>query len=163
MLQNILKEIKSKADLKKAKLLSRFFQTGKGEYGEGDKFLGIIVPIQRSIAKKYKDLSFAEIEYLLQSEIHEQRLIALFILRIQYKKADKESKEKIIKLYLKNLKHVNNWDLVDSSAPYLLGDYLLDKKRDILYKLVKSKKLWERRIAVLSTFPFIILDHLNHL
>lgn len=107
------------------------------------------------LAKRYKDLSLSEVEKLLQSGFHEQRLTALFILRIQYQKANELQKEKIIKLYLNNLHFINNWDLVDSSAPYLLGEYLLSKKRNILYKLVKSKNIWERRIAIMSTFAFI--------
>ncbi len=155
MLQNLLQETKKLADKERSANLSRFFKTQKGEYGEGDIFLGITLPIQRSLAAKYKALSLQEVEKLLQSKIHEHRLIALFILRLQYVKADATAAEKIIQLYLKNLKFVNNWDLVDSSAPYLLGDYLLGKKRDLLYKLVKSKNLWEKRVAVLSTFAFI--------
>lgn len=155
MLQSLLLELKSKSDIQRAELLASFFKTSKGGYGEGDKFLGIVVPAQRMLAKRYKDLSLSEVEKLLQSGFHEQRLTALFILRIQYQKANELQKEKIIKLYLNNLHFINNWDLVDSSAPYLLGEYLLSKKRNILYKLVKSKNIWERRIAIMSTFAFI--------
>lgn len=155
MLQKLLQETKSLANKENATLLSSFFKTKKGEYGEGDIFLGIIVPIQRSLASKYKDLPLSDVAKLLQSKIHEQRLIALFILRLQYTKAGVEAKEKIIRAYLRNLKFVNNWDLVDSSAPYLLGEYLKNKNRDLLYKLVESNNLWEKRVAVLSTFAFI--------
>lgn len=151
MLDSLLSEIKLKADKDKAQLLGRFFKTGKGEYGEGDKFLGIIVPVQRQLAKKYKDLPLTDIERLLKSGIHEHRLIALFILIYHYRTNPSQA----IDLYLKNLKYVNNWDLVDSSAPYLLGEWLFDKDKKILYKLAKSKDLWEKRIAVLSSFAFI--------
>lgn len=157
MLDLLLSEIKSKADKDKAQLSGRFFKTGKGEYGEGDKFLGIIVPVQRVLAKKYKSLPLPDVEKLLQSEIHEHRLIALFILRYQYP----QNPSAVIKLYLSNLSHVNNWDLVDSSAPYLLGDYLSDKDKKLLHKLVKSNNIWERRIAVMSTFGFIKVNQFD--
>jgi 3-methyladenine DNA glycosylase AlkD len=139
----------------KAKLLSRFFKTGKGEYGEGDIFLGIIVPVQRQIAAEYRDLSMGELEKLLRSPIHEERLIALFILIHKYQKGDDVQKKKYFNFYLKNTKHINNWDLVDLSAPKIVGEYLKDKNRGILYKFARSKNLWERRIAALSTFQFI--------
>jgi 3-methyladenine DNA glycosylase AlkD len=140
---------------KQAKLLQGFFKTGKGEYGEGDIFLGIKVPVQRKVAKKYGNLSLNEIQKFLNSKIHEYRLVALFILIDQYQKGDKIVKKRIADFYLKNTKNINNWDLVDLSAPKILGDYLLDKSRSVLYRLVKSKNLWERRISVLSTFAFI--------
>lgn len=155
MLNVLILEVKSRKDKEKAVILSRFFKTQKGEYGEGDIFLGITVPIQRMIAKKFKDLPLSDIEKLLQSKIHEHRLIALFILILKYKKADSKNQDKIIKIYLKNLNFVNNWDLVDSSAPYLLGAYLLNRKKDLLYKLAKSKDLWKKRIAMMSTYAFI--------
>lgn len=139
----------------KAKLLSRFFKTGKGEYGEGDIFIGIIVPVQRQIAAEYRDLSMGELEKLLRSPIHEERLIALFILIHKYQKGDDVQKKKYFNFYLKNTKHINNWDLVDLSAPKIVGEYLKDKNRGILYKFARSKNLWERRIAALSTFQFI--------
>ncbi|MEK7172025.1 MAG: DNA alkylation repair protein [Patescibacteria group bacterium] len=141
----------------KAKILSRFFKTGKGEYGEGDIFLGIVVPEQRKIAKQFPDLPLNEVLKLLKSPIHECRLTALFILIYQYQRGGEDIKKKIFDVYLKNLRHVNNWDLVDLSAPKIAGDFLLQNpaQRKILYKLVKSKNLWERRIAILSTFAFI--------
>jgi len=154
-LSKLQKELKSLSDPKQAKILQSFFKTGKGDYGEGDIFLGIKVPIQRKIIKAYQDLNFLDLQKLLNSKIHEHRLCALFILIAQYKNASQEKKEKIYKFYLKNAKRINNWDLVDLSAPNIVGDFLLDKDRKVLYKLVKSKNLWERRISILSTYSFI--------
>lgn len=139
----------------KAQILQRFFKTGKGEYGEGDIFLGIVVPKQREVAKKYQELNLINLQKLLQSKIHEHRLTALFILILKYKKADEKLKKEIFDLYLKNSEKVNNWDLVDLSAPNIIGDYLFDKNKSILYKMAKSNCLWEKRIAVLSTYYFI--------
>ena len=150
---DVKKELKKLAKPKKAKLLQGFFKTGKGEYGEGDVFLGIYVPIQREVAKNFKDISLKEIQQLVNSKIHEHRLVGLFILIDQYKRTD--DKKKYYEFYLKNTNRINNWDLVDLSAPNIVGDYLFDKNRKILYKLAKSKLLWERRIAVLATFSFI--------
>ncbi|MFA5887776.1 MAG: DNA alkylation repair protein [Candidatus Nanoarchaeia archaeon] len=155
MLSELKKEMQSLANPEKAKLLSGFFKTGKGDYGEGDVFLGIMVPFQREVAGRHKGLSLSGIQELLNSKIHEHRLTALFILIHQYKKADEKQKEAIVKLYLANTKNVNNWDLVDLSAPRILGEYLLDKDRKMLYKMASSNLLWDRRIAVLSTFIFI--------
>jgi len=151
-LSQIKKELNSLSDKEKAKILSGFFKTGKGEYGEGDKFLGITIPEQRKIEKKY-DLTLKEIQELLNSNIHEYRLTALFMLIKKYKNS--ENKKQIYKFYLKNTKNINNWDLVDLSAPNILGDYLIDKDRKILHKLAESKNLWERRIAILATYTFI--------
>ncbi len=153
-LKQVKQELKKISNPSKAKILQRFFKTGKGEYGEGDIFLGIVVPEQRKISNKY-DLSLKEIQELLKSKIHEYRLVALFILILKYKKADEQLKKHIFNLYLKNTKNINNWDLIDLSAPNIVGNYLLDKKRGILYKLSKSKSLWEKRIAILATFTFI--------
>ncbi len=152
---DIKKDLKNLANPKQAEILQRFFKTGKGQYGEGDIFLGIKVPEQRKVAKKYPDLSLKEIQELLSSKIHEHRLTSLFVLIGKYKKSDDNEKKEIFNFYLKNTKNINNWDLVDLSASNIVGDYLLDKKRDILYKLAKSKSLWERRIAILATFEFI--------
>ena len=148
-------DIKKVADPKKAKILMRFFKTGKGEYGEGDVFWGIVVPKQRIIAKKHRAISLEECLSLLKSRIHECRLTALFILIDKYKKGSFEIKERIFQEYLKNTEYINNWDLVDLSAPNIIGDYLYDKDKSILSKFVKSKSLWERRIAILATFSFI--------
>ena len=138
--------------------LSRFFKTGKGDYGEDDLFLGITVPEQRKIAKEYHDLSLRDLKMLLSSRIHEYRLVALLILTIKYRKADRTGKQEIAEFYLVNRAGVNNWDLVDLSAANILGEDLLDRERSILYKMALSANLWDRRIAVLSTFAFIKRD-----
>src|SRR3989344_7467368 len=150
-LTNLRREIKSLADPVRAKHSLRFFRTGPGEYGEGDKFLGLTVPECRSLVRKYKDLSLSDTTELLHSQYHEERLIALLILVHNYPK----NPQKIYDLYLKSTKYINNWDLVDLSSSNIVGKYLLDKPIDILFKLAKSKSLWERRIAILATFAFI--------
>jgi len=159
MLKSLEQVIEKVSNPEKAKLLQRFFKTGKDEYGEGDIFLGIIVPEQRKIAKEFQNLTLEELQQILNSKIHEKRLIALLILIEQYKKATKEKneqeKEKIFDFYLKNTRNINNWDLVDLSCHKIIGQYLSDKKRDLLYKLAKSNNLWERRISIISTFAFI--------
>lgn len=136
-------------------ILQRFFKTGPGQYGEGDIFAGIKVPPCRELAKKYRSLSFNDLQKLIRSKIHEERTIALMILTLNFKKADESLQTQIYKFYFKNLKGINNWDLVDGSAPYIVGPYLETRDRKILYKLARSKKLWEKRIAMLSTFHFI--------
>ena len=155
MLDQIRKELLLLGDQERAKKLAGFFKTGKGQYGEGDVFIGIPVPKQRKVAKKYIGLSFDELLELLRSNIHELRLTALLILVLKYSKADDSEKETIYNFYLKNRKFVNNWDLVDLTAPKIVGDYLVNRDRSILFELVKSDNLWERRIAVLATFCFI--------
>ena len=152
---DVRKALKALENKEKAKLMAGFFKTGKGEYGEGDVFLGITVPEQRKIAKQYVNLSIKEVEKLLHSNIHEHRLTALIIWTYQFEKADEETKDKIYKTYLRNTKYINNWDLVDVTTPRIVGMHLLDKDRKVLYKLAKSKDLWEKRIAVLATFAFI--------
>ncbi len=151
----IRKEIKKQANPKHAVILQRFFKTGKGEYGEGDVFYGIKVPGQRKIAKQFKDLSTTALKSLINSKIHEERLIASLILVDQYKKGDEKKKKLILNFYLRNIKGINNWDLVDLSAPQIIGEHLLDKEKDLIYKFAHSKDIWEKRIAVLSTFTFI--------
>lgn len=151
----IRKETRSFANPDKAKLLQRFFKTGKGEYAEGDLFLGIVVPIQRKISRKYLQISFTELKELLASKYHEERLIALLILVERFRKAYENEKETIVKFYLDNRKGINNWDLVDLSAPKILGEYLIDKDRKILFRFAKSNDLWEKRISALSTYAFI--------
>jgi len=147
------KELKNKADPKRAKITQRFFKTGPGEYGEGDVFLGIVVPEVRKLVKKYSNLKIKEIIKLLHSKIHEERLTALLIMVKKF--PIEENKEKIYNLYLKNTKYINNWDLVDLSADKIVGDYLLNKPKSILYKLARSKSIWERRISIIATFNFI--------
>jgi len=158
MINNLIKEFDLTADSKKAENLSRFFKTGRGQYGEGDMFLGIMVPTQRMLAKKYfKDLSMRDISFLLKNKIHEYRLTALFMLILKFNKADELDQKKIFNFYLKNTKKINNWDLVDLSAPNIIGKYLVNKDQTIIYRLSQSKNLWEKRISVLATFPFIKL------
>ena len=154
-LKEILTDFEKFKNPEKAKILSGFFKTGKGQYGEGDIFLGIKVPEQRKLARKYSELSLEDIQKLLQSGIHEQRLTALLILIIKYTKSDPSEKKKIFDFYLKNTKFINNWDLVDLSAPNIIGHFLLDKDKSVLLKLAKSSDLWEKRIAMLSTYYFI--------
>ena len=153
-LRSLREELERLTDNKKASFLQRFFKTGKGEYGEGDIFVGLTVPQSRILAVKYKDLSFLEILELLKSKIHEERLIALLILVHRFEK-NPEEQRKIYNFYLKNTKYVNNWDLVDLSSHHIIGEYLLDKPKDILFELARSKNFWERRISLISTFAFI--------
>jgi 3-methyladenine DNA glycosylase AlkD len=159
MYNKILKEIMSLKNEEKAKFLSGFFKTGKGEYGEGDIFLGITVPVSREIAQRYGELSMTDISKLLKNKYHEVRLIALLILVHKYniatKANDNKTRKEIVDFYLQHTEYINNWDLVDLSAHYIVGNYLIDKDRKILLKLVKSSNIWERRIAIISTFAFI--------
>ena len=145
----------------KAKVLQGFFKTGPGEYGEGDVFLGIRVPELRKLAKDYQDITAKEAEQLLKSSIHEERLLALLILVRSYSKGDESAKKSIYELYLKNTQSVNNWDLVDGSAEHIIGAFLMDKSKKPLYRLAKSKNLWERRISIMSTFHFIKRDEFS--
>lgn len=150
-------ELREAADPEKASFLPRFFKTGPGGYAEGDKFLGVTVPKQRAIAKKYKDLWLGDIEKLIQSEWHEERLTGLFLLVNAYKHGTENDRQEIYNFYVNNMKYVNNWDLVDSSAEYILGAQLKDSpyKMQVLTKLANSVSLWERRIAMVSTFHYI--------
>ena len=148
-------ELEKLSDPEHAMKLQGFFKTGKGEYGEGDVFIGVRVPDQRRIAKKYRNIPLTDVLELLRSEIHEHRLTALFILTEQFNKGDEEARRRIVDLYLRNTAYVNNWDLVDSSAHKILGVWLVDKPRGVLYDLAGSESLWERRISIISTFAFI--------
>lgn len=154
-LYKIRKELKKYSNKKRAMASKWFFKTGKGEYGEGDVFIGISVPDLRSLSKRHLGESNKIIDILLKSKIHEERLLALMILVNKYKSGDNNTKRAIYNYYLKNTKNINNWDLVDLSAPYIIGDHLIDKRRDILIKLSKSKCLWDKRISIVSTFAFI--------
>lgn len=147
-----LRECSSEAD---AVVLRRFFKTGPGEYGEGDVFLGVRVPATRRIARQYEDLPLAETLELLQSAIHEERLLALLILVRNYRRGTAEDQGEIYRQYLSHTRCINNWDLVDSSAADIVGAYLDDRSRRPLHKLAQSASLWERRIAILATFHFI--------
>ncbi|MDX1917027.1 MAG: DNA alkylation repair protein [Rickettsiaceae bacterium] len=135
--------------------LSIYFKTGRGDYAEHDRFMGITVPTLRKIAKLNKDIDLEVIKALLQSEYNEERLLALLMLVDQYQKANYTNQEKLCNFYLDNLNHINNWNLVDSSAHHILGHFLWDKDRSILTKLALSQVLWERRIAIVSTWHFI--------
>ncbi len=152
---NLKQELRLAGSEEKATLLQRFFKTGKGQYGEGDKFLGLTVPVLRKLAKKYSHLSLSELSELINSYYHEDRLGGLIILTYQFAKADVKKQKEIYDFYLANTKNINNWDLVDLSAYKIVGPYLENKDKSILKKLARSKNLWERRIAVLSTFHYI--------
>lgn len=151
----IKKELRQLADPARAAIMQGFFKTGPGEYGEGDVFLGVSVPQQRALAKEYRDLDFSDIAKLLQSKIHEERLTALLILNYQFAKAAAAGQENIFDFYLAHKARVNNWDLVDATCPNIVGAWLYERDRSILYKLAESANLWERRMAVLACFYFI--------
>ena len=153
--KSVKKELKAKANKEKAQILQRFFKTGKWQYGEGDVFLGIAVPELRKIAGKNGDVGMESLRKLLQSKIHEERFVALIILIRKFEKGDNVKKDKIVEFYLENLKWVNSWDLVDVSAYRILGNYLFKRKKDVIYGLAVSENLWERRIAIMTTFYFI--------
>lgn len=148
-------ELKKLADPARAALLQRFFKTGKGQYGEGDKFLGLSVPQARAIAKKYPKLSLAEIAKFLQSPWHEVRLGALLVLVSKFQASSPGEQSEIFRFYLAHTDRVNNWDLVDLTADKIVGAHLENRDKTILYRLAQSPNLWRRRIAVLGTFHFI--------
>lgn len=149
--QDVIKDLKKLSNPTKAKILQRFFKTGKGEYGEGDIFWGITVPDIRKISKKYKSFSIKQIRKLIKHQVHEIRLCGLLILVENFKK----DPENIYRFYLAHTKYVNNWDLVDLTAGHIISQYLFKKDKTTLYLLAKSKNLWERRIAIIATFYFI--------
>lgn len=159
MFDKITQEFKRKSSPIKAENAARFFKTAPGQYGEGDIFIGITVPEQRKIACQFVDLPLSDVKKLLQSKIHEHRFTALEILDMQFARTPHDSgRRDIVQFYLQNLDRVNNWDLVDTSAPYILGAWLVDKNtthRKILYKLAHSKNIWERRVAIVSTWMLI--------
>ena len=151
----IKKRLEQIANKEKAEVLQRFFKTGPGEYGEGDVFIGVKVPDLRKIAKDFRDIVTKDVIVLLESAVHEERLLALLILVGKYAKGDETAKKEIYKLYLDKTKFINNWDLVDVTAHHIVGDYLMNKNKDPLYGLARSENLWERRIAIMATFYFI--------
>jgi len=182
ILNHIINDLKKMAKPKKALFLQRFFKTGKGEYGEGDVFWGVMVPAQRKVVKKYfKEASLKDVQRLLKSKIHEQRLVGVLVLVAKFsfpichprrprrlggqsgdpidlrdpRFREDDNKKQIFNFYLKNTKNINNWDLVDLSAPNIVGQYLLDKDKKILSQLARSHNLWERRIAIIATAAFI--------
>ena len=151
----ITSELQALSDDEKREIFPKFFKAGKGEYGEGDRFLGVTVPNIRVIAKLHKDISLDEIRDLMLSEWHEVRLCALLIMVEKSKKKDEALRQQLFDLYLSQTDRINNWDLVDLSCRFIVGEYLLDKSRDILYQLAQSSLLWDNRIAIVSTYAFI--------
>lgn len=154
-LAQLQQELIQLANPQQQAILQRFFKTGVGEYGAGDVFLGIKVPVQRQLAKKYQNLPLSDIETLLQSHYHEYRFTALILLTTRYLKSDESTKIAIFNSYLKHIDSVNHWDLVDLSAPAIIGQHLLDKPRWLLYQLVQTDHLWHKRIAMVATLTFI--------
>jgi len=152
---SVTKVLERFADKNDAKFLAGYFKTAIGEYGEGDIFIGVNVPTQRKIAKRFSDLPLVELQKMLRSKIHEHRLTALLILTIQFEKGDEKNRKKIFDFYLKNLRFVNNWDLVDQSAHCIVGAHLATSSRLILRELSVSENVWRRRIAIVSTYYFI--------
>lgn len=153
--QEIQNELTAYSTPEKREFLPYFFKTGKGQYGEGDKFLGVVVPDTRKVAKKYKQVPFDTVKELLDNEYHECRLCALLILVERFKKATDEERSEIFDFYLAHTHRINNWDLVDLSSRDIVGEFLLGKDRSILYKLAESDLLWDQRIAIVSTYAFI--------
>jgi 3-methyladenine DNA glycosylase AlkD len=151
----ICSELRSVSDTEKARILSRFFKTGPGEYGEGDRFLGVPVPAVRKIVKAHPNAGLREIRKLLRSEYHEERLAGLLMLVELYRRGDESRKKEVFGFYLANASRVNNWDLVDLTAPHIVGGYLYGKDTSVLARLARSTDLWDRRIAILSTHYFI--------
>lgn len=147
--------LRALADAKTAETLQRFFKTGRGQYGDGDRFHGIKVPVVRKVVNEFVSLSLTETSKLLRSAMHEERLAALLILVRRFSKADAKEKNLVYDFYLQHTRHINNWDLVDSSADKIVGAYLYERSRQPLYSLARSRDLWERRIAVVATFHFI--------
>ena len=154
----VKKRLKQFINPQKAAFFPRFFKTGKGEYGEGDKFLGVTVPHQRIVAKQFKALDIKEVEKLLYDPIHECRLTAILILVMQFEKGNDSERKSIYDFYLKHIQQVNNWDLVDSSAHKIVGAYLDKRSREKLYRLAKTNHLWSQRVAVVATYWFIKRD-----
>ena len=156
--KKLAKLLRSLANPEIAQHSQRFFKAGPGGYGEGDKFLGIRVPMLRKHAKAHRAIALEQIQLLLMSSFHEERLLALLLLVGKFAKADEDEKFAIYRLYLSNTHYINNWDLVDSSAHHIVGAYLQNRDRKVLYQLAQSASLWERRIAILATLKFIHSD-----
>ena len=153
--RDVQRRLKKLGNPEHAAISQRFFKTGPGQYGEGDIFIGIRVPVLRKLVKEFKDLPAREVRILLRSPIHEERLLAILLFVHIFSKGDETTKKGIYNLYLKSTKFINNWDLVDASAEHIVGAYLMDKNKRPLYRLAKSKNLWDRRIAIMATFYFV--------
>lgn len=154
----IQKQLRALASPEVARIAQGFFKTGKGQYGEGDVFLGIKVPVLRALAKQQRNAGLDVVQTLLDSSYHEERVFALLLLMQFYTRADEAGKQAAYDLYLANTQRINNWDLVDISAPHIVGKHLEDRPRKLLHKMAKSASLWERRIAIIATFHFIRRD-----
>jgi 3-methyladenine DNA glycosylase AlkD len=157
-LSNLQKEIRKLANPERTKFSAYYFKTGKGQYAEGDVFLGgISTPVSKSFSQKYQDLSISDLEKLLSSKYHEERSVAIGILLLKFAKSEGTERKKLYNFYLNNTTHINNWDLIDVSADKIIGLYILENPKEVtvLFKLVKSKSLWERRISIMTTFAFI--------
>jgi 3-methyladenine DNA glycosylase AlkD len=153
--KQVQSRLRKMGDRQKAQGHQRFFKTGPGQYGEGDVFLGVTVPQLRELVKECDGLALNEILELLRSSFHEERLLALLVLNRAYAKGDEASRQSIYEMYLSNTRFINNWDLVDASAPHIVGDFLMRRSRKPLYSLARSRDLWERRIAIVATAHFI--------
>ncbi|MFH1400309.1 MAG: DNA alkylation repair protein [Nanoarchaeota archaeon] len=154
-MDDIIRALEDVARPEKVAILLSFFKTGKGQYGEGDVFIGVAVPDQRKVASQFMDISLDEVAWLLASKVHEHRLTGALILVEKFKKADRIRREEVFDFYIRNIKGINNWDIVDLTAPSIVGAFLLDRPRGLLFKMARSSNLWERRIAVVSTYTFI--------
>jgi 3-methyladenine DNA glycosylase AlkD len=154
-LQSLRRSLKAVADPQRAIHNLRFFKTGVGEYGAGDRFLGLTVPAVRALARQYRDLPLRDVDSLLRSPWHEERLLALMLWVDRYRRGDEKQRQRIHHQYLRSTRYINNWDLVDASAGDIVGAFLADKDKRVLFRLARSTNLWERRIAVIATFPFI--------
>lgn len=152
---DVKRALRAHADPRRAAAVAKFFRTGPGEYGEGDRFLGVTVPQQRQVARACRALPLSGAVTLLRSPWHEDRLTALLLMVDRFQRGGAAERTEVVRAWLANLHHVNNWDLVDSSAPYLLGPWLRDRPRGLLRQLARSKVLWERRVAMVSTLPLI--------
>ncbi len=158
---DVLKQLKKSSSRNDATAASRFIKTGTGQYGEGDFFLGIRMPVLRQLAKTNIDLSITAVEKLLKSKFHEARMTALLIMVLKFKQGEEKARSDIVNLYLKNTLYANGWDLVDCSAHLILGPWLMRRDKTILTRLARSEILWERRIAIMSTFHFIRQQHFS--
>lgn len=156
--KEIQQALRSLGDKEIAQHSRKFFKTARGEYGEGDQFIGVRVPVTRKIANTYKNTPLIEIEKLLSSKFHEERLLAVIMLANVAKTADEQLLKTLYQIYIKNSKYINNWDIVDSSAPHIVGKYLYNNNRSPLYKFARSRSLWEKRISIISTLYFIKQD-----